>query len=132
MIISRLSALAGGIAIAASALVLAGCSGSPAPIGGNTLPPIIVEANDLQGTTVEINSKQPLYINTGDLAPESYSLVSAEPEGIVEFVAGGTSGGVTTNPGFTALKEGTADVVLKNSDGGIQDLSFTIEVVPAP
>lgn len=132
MIISRLSALAGGIAIAASALVLAGCSGGSAPIGGNTLPPITVEANDLQGQTVEINSKQPLNINTGDLAVDSYSLVSAEPEGIVEFVPGRTDGSATFNPGFNALKEGTAEVVLKNSDGGIQDLSFTIEVVPAP
>ena len=131
MINSRFAAIAGGLAIAASAFVLSACSGA-APIGGNTLSPITVDANDLQGKTVEINSKQPLNINTGDLAVDSYSLVSADPEGIVEFVPGRTDGSATYNPGFTAVKEGTTEVVLENSDGGIQDLTFTITVVAAP
>lgn len=96
------------------------------------LPPITVSANDLQGATVEINSKQPLNIDTGDLAVDSYSLVSMDPEGIVEFVPGRSDGSAEFNPGFTAVKEGSTDVVLKNAQGGIQDLSFTIEVVPAP
>jgi len=132
MIISRFSALAGGIAIAASALVLTGCASGSAPIGGDTLPPITVSANDLQGATVEINSKQPLNIDTGDLPVDSYSLVSATPEGIVEFVAGHSDGSAEFNPGFNAVKEGTTEVVLKNAQGGIQDLTFTIEVVAAP
>jgi hypothetical protein len=131
MINSRFAAIAGGLAIAASAFVLSGCTGA-APIGGNTLPPITVDANDLQGKTVEINSKQPLNINTGDLAVDSYSLVSATPEGVVEFVAGHSDGSATYNPGFTAVKEGTTEVVLENTDGGIQDLTFTITVVAAP
>jgi len=131
MINSRFAAIAGGLAIAASAFVLTACSGTSS-VGGNTLPPITVDANDLQGTTVEINSKQPLNINTGDLAVDSYSLVSATPEGIVEFVPGHTDSSATFNPGFTAVKEGTTEVVLQNSDGGIQDLTFTITVVPAP
>ena len=132
MIISRFSALAGGIAIAASALVLTGCAGGSAPVGGDTLPPVTKTATELQGATVEINSKQPLNIDTGDLAVDSYTLVSATPEGIVEFVQGRNDGSATFNPGFTAVKEGSTEVVLKNAQGGIQDLSFTIEVVAAP
>lgn len=132
MIISRFSALASGIAIAASALVLTGCAGGAAPIGGDTLPPVTMTANDLQGATVEINSKQPLNIDTGDLAVDSYTLVSATPEGIAEFVQGRSDGSAEFNPGFTAIKEGSTEVVLKNAQGGIQNLTFTIEVVPAP
>jgi len=132
MIISRFTALAGGIAIAASALVLTGCAGGSAPVGGDTLPPVIKTADELQGATVEINSKQPLSIDTGSLAVDSYTLVSATPEGVVEFVQGREDGSATFNPGFTAIKEGSTDVVLKNAQGGIQDLSFTIEVVAAP
>ena len=132
MIISRFSALAGGIAIAASALVLTGCAGGSTPVGGDVLPPITMSANELQGSTVQINSKQPLNITTGDLAVDSYSLVSATPEGIVEFVPGHKDASAEFNPGFTAVKEGSTEVVLKNAQGGIQNLTFTIEVVAAP
>ena len=131
MIISRFAAVAGGLAIAASAFVLAGCS-SGSPSGGDVLPPVTVQANDLQGKTVEINPKQPLNIDTGDLPVDSYSLVSATPEGIVEFTPGHKDATAEFNPGFTAVKEGTAQVELKNAQGGIQNLSFTIKVVPAP
>lgn len=132
MIISRFSALAGGIAIAASALVLTGCAGGSTAVGGDVLPPITMSANELQGSTVQINSKQPLNITTGDLAVDSYSLVSATPEGIVEFVPGHSDGSAEFNPGFNAVKEGSTEVVLKNAQGGIQNLTFTIEVVAAP
>ncbi len=134
MIISRFAALAGGIAVAASAFVLTGCAGGSGTVGGDTLPPIIKTADSLQGATVEINSKQPLDIDTGSLAVDSYSLVSIDPEGVVKFTPGtvGTGGSASFNPGVSAIKEGTATVVLKNSQGGIQNLSFTVTVVPAP
>ncbi len=132
MIISRFNAVAGGLALVASALVLTGCAGGSDPVGGNTLPPIIKTADELQGATVEINSKQPLSIDTGSLPVESYSVVSITPGGVVEFVAGNDDGSATFNPGISALKEGTAEVELKNAQGGIQNLKFTVEVVAAP
>ncbi len=133
MIISRFAATAAGLAVAASSLVLAGCAGgAPAPVGGDTLPPIIKTADELQGATVEINSKQPLSIDTGSLPVDSYSVVSITPEGVVEFTPGKDDGSATFNPGISAVTEGTAEVELKNAQGGIQNLTFTVEVVAAP
>ena len=37
-------------------------------------------------------------------------------------------GGATYNPGVKALAEGSTEVVLSNSDGGIEDVTFTVEV----
>ena len=64
---------------------------------------------------------------TSSLAVDNYS-GEVEDESVAEFTAGREEGGTTYNPGVTALAEGSTEVVLSNSDGGIQDVTFTVEV----
>ena len=113
--------------VAATASVLlvgiAGCSAAP------VVAPIVVDAGDLQGTTVEVPLNSTLVINTGDLAVDSYTAEIADPS-IVSFVQGREDGSATFNPGFTPKAVGDTEVTLTNEAGGIQALSFTITVVP--
>ena len=131
MITTRTKAGFAGLALIAAAS-LAGCA--TAPIGGDVLPPVIKSVNELQGETVELPMNRFLSINTDSLATDSYTVKIAD-ESIVEFTQGkqgATSSDLTTNPGFTPLKVGTTEVTMTNAQGGIQPLTFTIEVVAAP
>jgi len=131
MIISRLAAATGGLALAASAFVLTGCTGSPAPGGDSgSIGPVVMTANELQGATVELSlsGHKTLDIDTESLDPASYSLGGFDPDGIVVFTPGGERDGATFNPGIEAEAVGTTVVTLTNSDGGIQDLEFTVNV----
>lgn len=121
--IARLAAVAAAGILAASAL--AACSSTPSD--GPVLPPIIVNVNDLQGTTVDLPIDTVLVINTESLATDSYTAEVADGS-IVKFVQGTTGGSAETNPGFEPLKEGSTEVTLTNAQGGIQPLQFTIEV----
>lgn len=86
-----------------------------------------MEADDLQGQTVQLAVGQVLDIDTGSLAVDSYTGEVADPD-VAEFVPGREDGGALYNPGVKGLAEGTTTVVLKNSDGGIQNVTFTVEV----
>jgi len=115
------AAVIGAFALTAS---LSACAQStPTPV----IAPVTMEANDLQGATVDLVVGQVLNINTGDLAVDSYSGEVADT-GVAEFVAGREADGATFNPGVKALAEGSTEVVMSNSDGGIQDLTFTVDV----
>lgn len=113
--------LSAGIAAAAlAAVALTACSSSstpePAPttpsvIGGDVLPPTIVEPGQnavtvTVGTTVTFNVADPgdWTINTGDSA-------------IMSVTPGGTVDGVTSIPGGTALAAGMTDITLENAKG---------------
>ena len=98
-----------------------------APSNESVIAPVTMNANDLQGATVDLVVGQVLNINTGDLAVDSYS-GEVEDTSVAEFVKGYEDGGATFNPGVKALAEGTTTVVMSNSDGGIQDLTFTVQV----
>lgn len=121
MRIRTLSAFAVGIA--AASIALSGCAQPTTP----AIAPVTMEAGDLQGETVELVVGQVLNIKTGDLAVDSYSGDVADPA-VAEFVPGRTDDSAVFNPGVTALSVGTTEVVLSNSDGGIQDVTFTVEV----
>lgn len=95
------------------------------------VPPVTREAGSLDGTTVELVVGQSLDIGTGDLPVDSYSGEVEDPS-VAEFTPGREEGGATFNPGIEALSEGTTSVVLSNSDGGIEDVTFTVHVSPAP
>jgi len=110
------------VGIFAASIALSGCTQSESVIA-----PVTMDAGDLQGETVDLVVGQVLNINTGDLAVDSYSGEVADPA-VAEFVAGYTDGSATFNPGVTALSVGTTEVVLSNSNGGIQDVTFTVEV----
>jgi len=114
--------LIGAVAAVALTVGLSACA-QPTPV----IAPVTVDANDLQGATVDLVVGQVLNINTGDLAVDSYSGEVADPS-IAEFVKGYEQGGATFNPGVKALAEGSTEVVMSNSVGGIQDLTFTVEV----
>lgn len=116
--------------IALIALVFAAAVGltACAPASdGPVIAPVTMDVNDLQGATVDLVVGQVLNINTGDLAVESYSGTVADPS-VAEFVPGRDDGSATFNPGVEALAVGSTEVVLSNSDGGIQDVTFTVDV----
>jgi hypothetical protein len=101
---------------------VAGCA-PPDPV----VAPVVRDAGDLQGATVELEVGQVLDIDTGDLAVDSYSGVVSDPS-VATFTPGREENGATFNPGVEALAEGTTEVVLSNEDAGIQDVTFTVEV----
>ena len=122
----KLSKLAAATAVFALALGLSACAQQDPAV----IAPVTMDAGDLQGETVDLLVGQSLNINTGDLAVDSYTGTVADTA-VAEFVAGREDGSATFNPGVTALAEGTTKVVLSNTDGGIQDVTFTVEVSPA-
>lgn len=119
----NISRLVGAAVVLGVAIGLSACAQSSESV----IAPVTMDANDLQGATVDLVVGQVLNINTGDLAVDSYSGEVEDPS-VAEFVAGYEEGGATFNPGVKALAEGSTTVVLSNSTGGIQDLTFTVEV----
>lgn len=115
-------ALATVLAAAAVVVLFAGCAPADPVIA-----PITRDAGSLQGATVDLEVGQVLNIDTGDLAVDSYSGEVDDPS-VARFVAGREEDGATFNPGVEGLSEGETTVVLSNSDGGIQDVTFTVEV----
>ena len=109
-------------------LGVSGCAASDrTPIGGDVITPVSVQANDLQGTTVELVVGQVLNINTGDLAVDSYSGTIADTA-VAKFSQGNATKESKTNPGVEARAVGTTEVTLTNEQGGIQPLEFTVVV----
>ncbi|SFS03544.1 hypothetical protein SAMN04487846_1682 [Microbacterium sp. cf046] len=119
----KISKLIGAAAVVALAIGLSACAPSNTPV----IAPVTVDVGDLQDGTVELVVGQVLNINTGDLAVDSYS-GEVEDTSVAEFVKGYEQDGATYNPGVKALAEGSTQVVLSNSDGGIEDVTFTVDV----
>ncbi|MGK0722039.1 hypothetical protein [Leucobacter sp. W1478] len=117
------------VSVLALSTTLAACGGNAAeePIGGDVIAPVTMEANELLGAEVELLVGQALNINTGDLAVDSYSGEVADPS-IAEFSPGRNDGSAEFNPGVIALSVGTTGVTMKNEQGGIQPLEFTVVV----
>ncbi|WP_194408734.1 hypothetical protein [Microbacterium cremeum] len=108
--------------VAGIVLLLAACVPAEPVIA-----PVTRDAGSLQGATVELEVGQVLNIDTGDLAVDSYRGEVADPS-IARFTPGREEDGATFNPGVEGLAEGRTEVVLSNSGGGIQDVTFTVEV----
>jgi hypothetical protein len=126
--------LATATIVAVGIVGLSACSGSgssssptPTAIGGNLIAPVTMSANDLQGAKVDLLVGQVLNITTGSLATDSYTGTTADPH-VAAFSAGYTKDGATFNPGVTGIAPGTTTVTMKNSNGGIQPLEFTVVV----
>ena len=117
-------ALSAAVAAGAVVFALSACAG---PAAGPVIAPVTMDAGALQGETVELVVGQVLNINTGDLAVDSYRGEVADAS-VAEFVPGREDGSATFNPGIEALAPGTTEVVMTNSNGGIQPLTFTVEV----
>ncbi|WP_127819413.1 hypothetical protein [Microbacterium sp. CPCC 204701] len=103
-------------------LLLAACAPAEPVIA-----PVTRDAGSLQGATVELAVGQVLNIDTGDLAVDSYRGEVDDPS-VARFVAGREEDGATFNPGVEGLAKGETTVVLSNADGGIQSVTFTVEV----
>lgn len=119
----KISKLIGVAAVLSLAVGLSACAQSNTPV----IAPVTMSAADLQGETVDLVVGQVLNITTGDLAVDSYSGEVADA-GVAEFVKGYEEGGTTFNPGVKALAEGSTEVVLSNAEGGIEDVTFTVQV----
>jgi hypothetical protein len=103
--------------------LLAAC----APNTGPVVAPVTVKIADLNGATVKVALNQVVNLDTGSLATDSYSGTVADTS-IATFTPGGKKGGADFNPGLTPHQVGTTEVTLSNSDGGIQDVDFTLTV----
>ncbi|THG32470.1 hypothetical protein E6C70_11935 [Glaciibacter flavus] len=119
----RISRWVVGVAIVVASVGLTGCAQDNSP----AIAPVTKDVGDLQGATVDLVVGQSLDINTGDLAVDSYS-GKVDDTGVAAFSKGRKDGGTTYNPGVKGLSAGSTKVVLSNSNGGIQDVTFTVDV----
>jgi hypothetical protein len=92
--------------------------------------PVMVEAGEVQGMTVDVTLDGVIVIKTGELAFDSYTAKIADPD-ILEFSQGKEDGGATFNPGLEPKKVGTTTVMLTNDQAGIQPIEFTVTVTKA-
>lgn len=107
-----------------AAMVATGCAS--AEPDGETLPPVIVDITEVDGTTVEVAQGNAIDV-TGD--DETYLDWTAEIENsdVVTFVPGKDDGSAQFNPGLDAVGAGESDVTLENSRSG-DSVTFTVEV----
>lgn len=108
------------------ALVLSGCS-TPTSHSTPVVAPVVVKIADIGGTTVTVALNQVVDLDTGSLSVTSYSGTVADTS-IATFTPGRKDSSAEFNPGLTPHKLGTTQVTLSNSNGGIQDVEFTLTV----
>jgi len=120
--------------IAAGALALAGCTSTsggaashPASASAEVVAPVIVDLNDVDGTTVEVEVGNTIDL-TGD--DETYADWGAEiaDDDIVDFTPGRDDGSAQFNPGLNALAVGETEVRLDNTSTD-KTVTFTVKVV---
>jgi hypothetical protein len=109
-------------------LALAGCSSSAGSDGGSSaLPPVIVQLDEVDGTTVQVDEGGSIDLTGDDDTYTDWSAEIADPS-VVEFVPGRDDGSAQFNPGLTAKSVGKTEVTLDNSSSG-DTVTFTVEVV---
>jgi len=124
----RTSLRAGALALAlGTALSFIGCASSDGT--GDALPPVIVDIDEIDGTTITVAEGNAIDL-TGD--DESYLDWTAEiaDSTIVEFTPGKDDGSAQFNPGLSALKAGETEVTLDNSSSS-ESTTFTVKVTAA-
>jgi hypothetical protein len=124
----RLGASAALVLAAVGGLALAGCSAGGGSGDSSTLPPVIVELDDVDGTTVQVDEGGSIDLTGDDETFTEWSAEIADPS-VVEFVPGRDDGDAQFNPGLTAKSVGETEVTLDNASSG-DTVSFTVEVVP--
>lgn len=107
-------------------LALSGCS-QPGTPSDSALPPVIVELDTVDGTTVEVPEGGSIDLTGDDETFTEWTADIADPE-IVEFVPGRDDGSAQFNPGLTATSVGETEVTLENGETG-DTATFTVEVV---
>ncbi|GAA5147111.1 hypothetical protein GCM10025768_06630 [Microbacterium pseudoresistens] len=119
----RAALLTSAVLVLGAAAGLTGCTQA-----GQTLPPVIVDLGEIDGTTVEVPVGNVIDLTGDDEHFTAWSADIADPS-IVSFTPGKDDGSAQFNPGLDALKEGTTEVTLDNADSG-DSVSFTVEVTP--
>ncbi|RZS63703.1 hypothetical protein EV187_3612 [Agromyces ramosus] len=114
--------------LATGAIGLTACSSGGSTGGSSALPPVIVEIDALEGTTVEVPEGGTVDLTGDDETSTAWTADIADPE-VVEFVPGRDDGSAQFNPGLTATSVGETDVTLENGETG-DAVTFTVEVVP--
>jgi len=120
------ASVAVALALAAGSLGLSGCASGGS--GSSALPPVIVELDTVDGTTVEVPEGGSIDLTGDDETFTEWTADIADPE-VVEFVPGSDDGSAQFNPGLTAKSVGETEVTLENGETG-DSVTFTVEVVP--
>ena len=123
---NRSSALRTAAAVFAlvTAVAVTGCA-SATP-DGETLPPVIVDINEIDGTTVEVAKGNAIDLTGDDETYLDWTAEIDDPE-VVTFVPGKDDGSAQFNPGLEAIEVGDSEVTLDNSTTG-DTVTFTVEV----
>lgn len=119
------------MAVVAGVLALGACApGGGDAVGGNgsALPPVIVDVNEVDGTTVEVDDNRSIDLTGDDETFAEWTAEISDPA-IVEFTPGRDDGSAQYNPGLTATAVGETEVTLENGATG-DSVSFTVQVVP--
>jgi hypothetical protein len=134
MIRTRTAHVAGAFGVAALAVVgLAACSSgssggssssasaSSSAIGGNVLPPVMVEPG---ATTATAKVGDTIVFKVeGDPAN---SKIATDNESVLQVTQGSNDGSAQFNPGAKALKAGTATVTVTNAAGKVETVAVTV------
>jgi hypothetical protein len=107
-----------------AASAITGCAS--ADPGGQTLPPIIVDIGEIDGTTVEVARGNAIDLTGDDETYLDWTAEIDDPE-VVTFVPGKDDGSAQFNPGLDAVEVGDSEVTLENSTTG-DTVTFTVEV----
>ncbi len=114
-----------GLMAVGAAFALAGCTAA-SDSGSETLPPVIVDINEIDGTTVEVAEGNVIDLTGDDETYLDWTAEIADPA-VAEFTPGKDDGSAQFNPGVTGLSVGQTEVTLDNSTSG-DTVTFTVEV----
>ncbi|MDH6182309.1 hypothetical protein M2152_002491 [Microbacteriaceae bacterium SG_E_30_P1] len=119
-----LRVLAAAVVVSA-AIGLSACA--PANPETPVIAPVTVDVNELQGKNVTIVIGQTINVTTGDLPVDSYT-AEVSDESVLAYTPGRIEETAEFNPGFTGVRVGQSDVIMRNIQGGIQPLEFSVTV----
>lgn len=126
---------AAGLALVAGVALTASACSAPAEEAETSettqvIAPIIVDAADLDGQTIEVGIDNVIVINTADVT--GWTAEFSDPS-IAEFVPGSIEGDssdpLVENPGIAPLAIGETMVTMTSTDG--VTATFTVVVTPA-
>lgn len=118
-------------ALVAASLVAVACGDDEEPAtsteaSSSALPPVIVDLDSLEGTTVEVPEGGTVDITGDDETFTDWTATIADPA-VVSFTPGRDDGSAQFNPGLEATAVGTTEVTLTNSSTDAT-VTFTVDV----
>lgn len=92
--------------------------------GSGVIAPVTVDVANLEGTTVDVQEGNFIYVNVPKDSEALWTATIAD-EMILSFSPGGTDGSSVSTPGFNALAVGTTKVTMTD---GMTTVNFTANV----